>query len=84
MIRDGFGLKAKRPGEKKPYIENLNIPDHCLNLNKTVNKVRMIDRDNDLYFEKITNYETGEIIHLSEEPLSQHQGHGSAKNRLKK
>jgi hypothetical protein len=41
--------------------------------------VRIWDRDVDQYFKKITDPETGEVIHFCEEPLSQHIGHGSAK-----
>ena len=40
---------------------------------------RFLDRLRDLYKEKITNPTTGEVIHECEEPLSKHQGHGSAK-----
>jgi|TARA_B110001450_G_C17324859_1_gene360958 hypothetical protein len=35
----------------------------------------------DEYKEKVTDRETGEVIHHSEEPLSDHFGHGSAKFR---
>lgn len=79
IARDGIGMKAKRPGEKKPYIEDLSAPDHSRSLGKLVHRARVIDRANDKYFEKITDYESGEVIHHCEEPLSQHQGHGSAK-----
>ncbi|QWE17165.1 hypothetical protein [Polynucleobacter sp. AP-Nino-20-G2] len=79
--RDGVGMKAKRPGERRPYIEDLSIPEHSHSLEKIVHRARIIDRDKDRYFEKITDYETGEIIHHCEEPLSQHQGHGSAKKK---
>lgn len=81
-IRDGYGLKAKRPGEKRPYIEDLSLPDFSRSRNKLVHRERVIDRDNDSYFEKITDYQTEEVIHHCEEPLSQHQGHGSAKNKM--
>ncbi len=33
----------------------------------------------DWYSEKVTVCKSGEVIHQCEEPLSQHQGHGSAK-----
>jgi len=82
IARDGLGLKAKRPGEKRPYIEDLSIPEHNHCLDKVVHRARVIDRDNDSYFEKITDYETGEIIHHCEELLSQHQNHGSAKKEV--
>jgi hypothetical protein len=38
---------------------------------------RFIHRDSDRYFEKVTMCDTGEVIHLSDEPLSEHRGHGS-------
>lgn len=81
VARDGHGLKAKRPGQKKPYGEELSMPDYSYSREKPVLKQRVIDRDNDQYFEKVTDYETGEVIHHCEEPLSQHQGHGDAKRK---
>ena len=44
-----------------------------------VKKERLIDRNSDRYFERVTNPTTGEVIHHSDEPLSEHRGHGSAK-----
>ncbi len=79
VARDGISTKAKRAWEKKPYIEDLAVPDYSRSLEKIVHRERVIDRDNDRYFEKITDYESGEVIHHCEEPLSQHQGHGNAK-----
>lgn len=76
---DGYALKAKRIGQKKSYIEDRSLPDYSRSREKHVRLERIIDRDNDRYFEKVTDYQTGEIIHHCEEPLSQHQGHGSAK-----
>jgi len=40
---------------------------------------RRIDRKNDLYREVVTDPKTGDVIHRCEEPLSEHRGHGSAK-----
>jgi hypothetical protein len=79
VARDGIGVKAKRAGEKKPYIEDMAVPDYSRSLEKIVHRERVIDRDNDRYFEKITDYETGEVVHHCDELLSQHQGHGDAK-----
>jgi hypothetical protein len=81
VVRDGYRLKAKRPGQKKPYLEELSRPDYSHSRGKHVHRQRVIDRDNDQYFEKITDYENGEVIHHCEEPLSQHQGHGDAKRK---
>jgi hypothetical protein len=40
---------------------------------------RVIDRQGDRYFEKVTLCESGEVTHLCEEPLAEHQGHGAVK-----
>ena len=37
-------------------------------------KVRIIDRRNDRYYERVTNSETGEVMHLRDEKLSEHFG----------
>ena len=81
VARDGLGLKAKRLGQKKPYVEAKNGPSHSHKLGKLVEHERVIDRDNDRYSEKVTDYESREIIHHCDEPLSQHYGHGSAKKK---
>jgi len=41
----------------------------------------MIDRKNDLYYEKIVDDEMGEVLRKCEEPLSGYTGHGSDKNK---
>lgn len=79
--RIGIGFKAKRPGQKKPHVELKIGPSQSHKLDKPVEHERLIDRANDRYFEKVTNYETGELIHHADEPLSEHHGHGSAKKR---
>ena len=81
VVREGIGVKVKCAKEKKPYIEDLAVPDYSRNLEKIVHRERIIDRDNDRYFEKITDYESDEVIHRCEEPLTQHQGHGNAKSK---
>ncbi len=43
------------------------------------NVERTYDRDRDRYSETVTLCETGEVIHKTDEPLSKHTGHGSAK-----
>lgn len=74
-------MKAKRKEEKKPYVEAMDVPDHSTSRKKIVRRERLIDRDNDVYKERVSDYESGEVIHECEEPLSQHVNHGSAKTR---
>jgi hypothetical protein len=78
-LRDGLGVKAKRPGEKRPFVEDKAMPSFSHRLRKHVLREQVIDSDNDRYFEKVTDYESGEIIHHNEEPLSEHLGHGIEK-----
>lgn len=42
---------------------------------------RLIDHHEDRYVERVTLYDSGEVIHLCDEPLTKHQGHGSAKRK---
>ena len=81
VVRDGLGMKAKRPGQKKPYVESISMPSHSRRTGKAVHHERLINRDNNRYEEKVTDYETGEVIHHQAEPLSEHVGHGSAKRK---
>lgn len=78
VARDGLGVKAKHAGAK-PYFESKSVPDHSRRLDKLVHREMIIDRENNRYFERVTDYESGEVIHECDEPLSDHFGHGSAK-----
>jgi len=82
VARAGIGIKVKRPGERRPHIEDSAMPSHSHGRGKVVHREQIIDRDNDRYFERVTDYETGEVIHHTDEPLSQHKGHGTEKARV--
>jgi hypothetical protein len=45
---------------------------------------RVIDRAKNWYREVVTDHETGKIVHQCDEPLSDHQGHGTAKKTPKR
>ncbi len=81
--RGGIGMKAKRPVEKRQHIETKNVPDCNRSREKLVHREQIIDRENDRYFERVTDYESGKVIHECEEPLSQHLGHGADKKNKK-
>lgn len=40
---------------------------------------RTFDKGNNRYVEKITDWDTGEVVRETDEPLDEHQGHGSAR-----
>ena len=65
--------------EKRPYVESKSMPSHSHRLGKVVHRETLIDRDNNLYRETVTDYESGAVIHHDEEPLSDHIEHGYAK-----
>ena len=48
---------------------------------KWMKKERIIDKDADCYKEVVTDPSSGEVVHKTEEPLSEHRGHGSAKRK---
>ena len=66
-------------GQVRPYLEHRNGADWSHALQRFVYKVRILDRDNDRYVEKVVDPETGDVLRDVEEPLSEHQGRGSAR-----
>jgi hypothetical protein len=42
---------------------------------------RVIDRAKNWYREIVQDPETGQVVHQSDEPLTEHRGHGSAKTQ---
>lgn len=72
-------FRAKRPSQKKPFLEGVRGDDLHRDSGLWMRLQRTIDRDNDWYEEKVVNPETGEVVHQCAEPLSAHRGHGSAK-----
>ncbi len=79
--RDGLGYKLKRPGSnvRKSIISEGTsrfVPSQKARLVKVE---RHIDRLNDRYMERVTDVDSGAVIHECQEPLNAHVGHGSAK-----
>jgi len=75
-------IQARDPSRRsrhKVRSEQIVGDDYTHDTQKWNKKHKRIDVDNDWYSEKVTDSDTGEILHLCEEPLSKHRGHGSAK-----
>ncbi len=72
-------LRARgfRAGLSKWFIEIIQGLDFSTRLRRWMNKLRIIDRDQDRYIETVVDPETGNKIHDVDEPLSSHTGHGS-------
>ena len=74
-----IGYSLKKVGVKKPSVESIHRLETQVSTGRVVEKSRLIDRENDRYVEHVVDDTNRETIHRSEEPLSEHQGHGSAK-----
>lgn len=81
-VNDSINYKHKdqtKAGKAKVLAEGFSGHEYSHSRKKSVSKQRLIDRKNNLYREVVVDSETGDLIHKCEEPLTQHQGHGSAK-----
>lgn len=78
-IHADLGLKHKRQGVKRPVSEQKHGDSFSLRLARWVRRSRVLDREHNRYVETIIDPESGESIHHCDEPLSHHQGHGTAK-----
>lgn len=78
-INDCISAKVKQEGTKKPVKEVFMGADRSISRKKYVNKSRIIDRENNYYEETVTDPDTGEVMHICKEPLTDHWGHGSDK-----
>jgi len=80
-IRESLGMKARRGPAGRPFYETKSGPDFHRTSARWMQRDLVIDRENDRYFERVIDPETGEVLRICEEPLSQHQGHGTARNK---
>jgi DNA-directed RNA polymerase subunit RPC12/RpoP len=78
-FRERVGLKAKRPGLKRPHFESVSGDDLHRATGQWNRLERVIDRENNRYREEVVDPSTGRVIRLCEEPLTAHQNRGSAK-----
>jgi len=72
-------IRGRRGGVGKWFIEIVTGTDWSIRFRKFMRKLRLIDREKDLYEEKVIDPETGMAIHHTKERLSNHTDHGSAK-----
>jgi hypothetical protein len=77
------GLKSLSwQGSKSNYgHKGIVGPSYSKSLNRYVFRAVSIEKSIDRYSEIIVDPETGQVLHHCDEPLSKHQGHGSAKKR---
>ena len=73
--------KARDAAGGKPFPEFKSEDSFSRKLGIWAKRYMRIDRRNNRYFEEVINPESGDIIHFCDEPLSDHQGRGSAKKK---
>jgi len=82
-IDDFSEIKAKNhkysSDKKLRYHLKQGFVDSQSTTNGRAFLTRVIDKDNDYYYEHVEDC-VGNVIKHQEEPLSKHQGHGTAKN----
>jgi hypothetical protein len=80
---DGYKARAVRGGmslTKGSYLCSESIPrPQASHGGATARVNRVYDRAGDSYKEKVVDCETGEVIHKTEENLTDHKGHGPNK-----
>ena len=81
MIHVGLKTKVKDPKLSRPTVETVGGESYSHKLKRWVKIRRIIDRLRNWYSETVTDPSSGEVIHRTEEPLSKHLGHGSAKKK---
>ena len=75
-LRERLDLKLKRPGHKRPLMEQ-RVGDDLHRESGTWSKIRrIIDREHNRYIERIEN-EQGEVTRDVDAPLDEHLHHGA-------
>lgn len=81
-LHERVKLKARDPKGGRPRYEAVQGDDLSRKTGRWMKLTRIIDRARDWYQEIVTDPRTGEAVHKTEEPLSQHRFHGSAKRQV--
>jgi hypothetical protein len=79
--RSKLTAKGRRAGEKRPFIEQTVGDDLYRKTGRWMNFQRVIDRLKNWYHERVADPATGAVVHECDEPLTEHRGHGSAKQK---
>ena len=74
-------LRRGSSGRKRRALEMKFGPGKRHGTDRLVSKSRLVDRNADLYHERIHDAVTGELLDEDKSKLSEHRGHGSDKRR---
>jgi len=78
-VRAGEGYKVREADTTRPFIEGYDRPSLSRKTGRWMWKEMRIDRRNNRYQDRVTDPETGEVVHEEDEPLTDHHQRGSAK-----
>ena len=81
QLRHKVKLKERNKKGEKPFRETTSGDELYKKTNKWQQIERIVNRQDDVYYEKITDIETGEVIKEVYEKLSEHKSHGADKKR---
>lgn len=82
VAHDNARIRAKDSrfsSKRNPRLDVFTGDDLRKSDAKWLKKERIIDKDTNHYKETVVDPTTGEVVHHSEEQLSEHYGHGAAK-----
>lgn len=85
--KDCLKAKAKDdsfPSAKKVRVDLMTGYEKSRSNGQWVEKTRIIDKDNDRYYEHVVAPETKKVLHHCEESLREHRGHGTERLKDKK
>jgi excisionase family DNA binding protein len=83
-LRGGVRYKGRSKEGGRPWIKGRSEPDLWRDTGIMVERQLQVNRRDDRYTERVTDPATGEVIHETDELLSAHQGHGSARRAASK
>ena len=81
IARESFGMKARHGAGGRPFYESKSGANLHRATDRWMQRDLVVDRESDRYIERVVDPDTGKIVHVCEEPLSKHQGHGTAKKK---
>jgi hypothetical protein len=79
QLRHKTKLKERTKRGEKPFRETTIGEELFKETNQWRHIIRIVNHKDNVYYEKISDYETGEVIKEFSEKLSEHQGHGADK-----
>ena len=74
-------VKAVHSGKGRPFYEALYADDLHRKSGKWMYREMVVDRRANRYQERVIDRDTGVVVHACDEPLTRHQGHGTARRR---